>query len=179
MGTVCGEELPWKNLKEGDKLPQYIFTPATKAEVGHDQNISQAKMAEILAGFEVPGHGILGEEGGKLLTEFLKKFSYTIFFFGRMWSGTRGIDIRDTKFEFGFKDGKVILIDEVLTPDSSRFAVKDKTSGEWLLNYDKQLARDWLEQSGWNKEPPAPKLPDYVTEETSRRYQEIYQRLVK
>ncbi len=175
-GMVCGEKLQ-RGLKEGERLPDYIFTPATKAEIGHDQNISQAKMAELLADFNVPGCGILGEEGGQLLTAFLKKFSYTVFYFGRMWAGTRGIDIRDTKFEFGFKDGKLILIDELLTPDSSRFAVKDQSSGKVRLNYDKQLARDWLEQSGWNKEPPAPHLPEDIIRETSRRYEQIHRRL--
>lgn len=176
IGTVCGEKLQ-EGLKEGHRLPNYLFTPATKAETGHDQNISQTKMAEILAGFEVPEYGMLGEEGGKLLAEFLKKFSYAVFFLGRMYAGPRGIDIRDTKFEFGFKEGNVTLIDELLTPDSSRFALKDSGSDQWLLNYDKQLARDWLEQSGWNKEPPAPRLPDYIVQETSRRYEEIYRRL--
>lgn len=183
-GTVCGEELRWKNLREGDRFPEPIFTPATKAEVGHDQNISRAEMALILARFEVPGWGKLGEEGGQALTELLELQSNVIFFLGRMWANTRGIDIRDTKFEFGIKldengEPRVILIDEVLTPDSSRFAVKDQETGKWLINYDKQLARDWLEQENWNKEPPAPRLPEAIKQETSRRYREIYERLVR
>lgn len=177
IGTVCGEKLP-EGLKEGDRLRPYLFTPATKAEVGHDQNISQAQMAEILSEWEWPGRGKCGEEGGLLLTKHLETFSYTVFFLGRMWAGTRGIDIRDTKFELGIKDDQIILIDELLTTDSSRFALKDQKSGEWLASYDKQLVRDWLEQNGWNKEPPAPDLPDDVIAETSRRYEEIYQRLV-
>jgi len=172
MGTVCGEELPWKNLKEGDRLPQYIFTPATKAEIGHDQNISRAQMAKILACWEWPGRGKCGEEAGLALTKFLEQFSRTVFFLGRMYAGSRGIDIRDTKLEFGIKDDQVYLIDEVLTPDSSRFWHKEKNE-----SYDKQFVRGWLEGSGWNKEPPAPRLQEGVIQETARRYQEIYRRL--
>lgn len=177
-GTVCGEKLKWQGLKEGDRFPDCIFTPAKKAKIGHDVNISRPQMAEILADFEWPGRGKCGEEGGILLTEHLKTFSYKVFFLGRMYAISRGIDIRDTKFEFGIKDDKVILIDELLNPDSSRFALKEPGSGKWLLNYDKQFVRNWLEQSGWNKESPAPHLSDYVVQETSRRYSEIYRQLI-
>lgn len=162
-GTVCGIKLP-KGLKESSKLPEPIFTPSTKAEVGHDENITFEKTAELI---------------GKDKAEFIKQKSIELYKKAAEYAESRGIIIADTKFEFGVdKDGKIILIDEILTPDSSRFWPKDKyEEGKPQPSLDKQYVRDYTESTGWNKTYPGPNLPEDVIEATSQKYQQIYQLL--
>jgi phosphoribosylaminoimidazole-succinocarboxamide synthase len=158
-GSVCGIKLP-KGLVESDRLPEPIFTPATKAESGHDINITYDEVA-----------GIVGEEVAAKIKDI------TLRIYGKAVDEveSKGIIISDTKFEFGLKDGEVVLIDEVLTPDSSRFWPKDSYKpGGPQLSYDKQYVRDYLESIKWGKEPPAPRLPEDVVAETSRKYLEAY-----
>jgi phosphoribosylaminoimidazole-succinocarboxamide synthase len=160
--TVCGIQLP-AGLKESSELPETIFTPATKAETGHDENISfeQAKK-------------IVGDE----ITEQARAASLKIYNFARDYARKRGIIIADTKFEFGLDNGKLILIDEVLTPDSSRFWPADQYApGKGQPSFDKQFVRDYLETLDWNKMPPGPKLPNDVVAKTSAKYLEAYERL--
>ncbi len=160
--SVCGLKLP-SGLKESDALPEPIFTPATKAEEGHDINISQDVMANAL---------------GQDLTSRLKNFSIALYEKARGYAQSKGIIIADTKFEFGLLDGGVILIDEVLTPDSSRFwPQKDYVPGKPQPSFDKQFVRDYLETLDWNKTYPAPALPENIIQETSRKYLEIYKLL--
>ena len=157
--SVCGIELP-PGLQEADKLPETIFTPATKAESGHDENINFDQVVEII-----------GEERGTILRD------RTIALYEKAadYARTRGIIICDTKFEWGVADGEVILIDEVLTPDSSRFWPADQYEpGHSQPSFDKQFVRDWLVESGWNKEPPAPALPDDVVAKTTEKYVDAY-----
>lgn len=158
--TVCGIKLP-KGLKESSKLPEPIFTPSTKAEVGHDENITFEKAAELI---------------GKDKAEFIKQKSIELYKKAAEYAELRGIIIADTKFEFGVdKDGKIILIDEILTPDSSRFWPKDKyKEGKPQPSLDKQYVRDYTESTGWNKTYPGPNLPPEVIETTSKKYREIY-----
>ncbi len=154
-GTVCGRKLP-EGLRESDKLPEPIFTPATKAETGHDENISMEDASDIV---------------GKDLAETLKARSMDIFARAGEYAAEKGIIICDTKFEWGFCDGELTLIDEVLTPDSSRFWPADSYQpGRSQFSFDKQYVRDWLDESGWDHSPPGPPLPDDVVEKTSRRY---------
>ncbi|HYA38233.1 MAG TPA: phosphoribosylaminoimidazolesuccinocarboxamide synthase [Candidatus Methylomirabilis sp.] len=163
-GTVCGIKLP-AGLKEADKLPEPIFTPSTKAAVGsHDENISFEKAAEIL---------------GKDIAERVKSASLAIYKECAQYALTRGIIIADTKFEFGLDEkGELTLIDEVLTPDSSRFWPADSYKpGANPPSFDKQYVRDWLEASGWNKKAPAPKLPPEVIARTAEKYREALTRL--
>ena len=158
--TVCGVELP-AGLSESEKLPQVIFSPATKAENGHDENISLARAAEII-----------GQDNAQAL------YDRTLALYTRAanYARDRGVIICDTKFEWGLCDGKIILIDEVLTPDSSRFwPLQGYTPGRPQPSFDKQYVRDWLVQSGWNKEPPAPELPDDVAQKTSAKYLQAYE----
>lgn len=156
-GTVCDIKLP-DGLIESDRLPEPIFTPSTKAENGHDENISFEKMAAIV---------------GKDVAEKLRWLSLKIYSRGAQLALERGIIIADTKLEFGLIDGDIALIDEVLTPDSSRFWPKDKYQpGRSQESYDKQYLRDWLEASGWNKEPPPPTLPVEVIQKTAQKYWE-------
>lgn len=165
-GTVCGIRLP-AGLKEADRLPQPIFTPSTKAEIGqHDENISFDRAAEIL---------------GKELVEKVKKASLVIYKECAAYALTRGIIIADTKFEFGLDEkGTLILIDEVLTPDSSRFWPADSYKpGFSPPSYDKQYVRDYLESLGWNKQPPAPTLPAEVIAKTAEKYREALTRLTR
>lgn len=151
-------------LKESQQLPQPLFTPTSKAESGHDEPLPMGEVAQLL---------------GELLAEELKEKSIAIYRFAEEYARTRGIIIADTKMEFGLIDNQVILIDELLTPDSSRFwDVDDYEVGHSQPSFDKQIVRDWLAASGWNKEPPAPMLPDDLIERTSERYQEVYQRLI-
>lgn len=159
--TVCGIKLP-EGLKESSKLPQPIFTPSTKAELGHDENITFEKAAEII---------------GKDKAEFIKQKSIELYKKAAEYAETRGIIIADTKFEFGIeeKTEKIILIDEILTPDSSRFWPKDKyEEGKPQPSLDKQYVRDYTESTGWNKTYPGPNLPQEVIETTSKKYREIY-----
>jgi phosphoribosylaminoimidazole-succinocarboxamide synthase len=161
-GTVAGVPLP-TGLKQGDKLPQPLFTPTTKEASGHDQPLEISQMRTLL-----------GEE----LTQKMHDWSIAIYCYAADYARGRGIIIADTKLEFGLLDGKLILIDELLTPDSSRFWEQDSyIPGRPYSSFDKQPLRDWLIQSGWNREPPAPSLPQEVIEETSQRYKEVYRRL--
>jgi phosphoribosylaminoimidazole-succinocarboxamide synthase len=161
-GAVCGIKLP-KGLKESDKLAEPIFTPSTKADAGHDENISQEKMREIV---------------GDKLFEFLKEKSIAIYKKAASYAETKGIIIADTKFEFGTMNGKTILIDEVLTPDSSRFWPKNEyRPGASQKSFDKQFVRDYLETVEWDKTPPGPELPDDITRKTAEKYREAYKML--
>jgi phosphoribosylaminoimidazole-succinocarboxamide synthase len=164
-GTLAGEPLP-PGLIESDKLPRPLFTPATKAESGHDENISRAKAEEII---------------GPVARE-LEQRSLDLYTWGRDLAGARGIIIADTKFEFGTRGGEVILIDEVMTPDSSRFwATGTYRPGTTPPSFDKQPLRDYLDHErrdgNWNGEAPAPALPPSVIEAMSARYLEAYRRI--
>jgi phosphoribosylaminoimidazole-succinocarboxamide synthase len=160
--TVCGIKLP-AGLKESSELPEPIFTPSTKAEAGHDENIS-FEQAKQIAG------------GG--LAEQARAASLKIYNFARDYARKRGIIIADTKFEFGLENGKLILIDEVLTPDSSRFWPADQYQpGHGQPSFDKQFVRDYLETLDWDKTPPGPRLPDDVVAKTTAKYLDAYERL--
>ena len=163
-GTVCGEKLP-AGLTESERLPELIFTPATKAEQGeHDENISIAEMEEAI---------------GKELSEKVIQTSFALFEAASEHAEKSGIILCDTKFEFGQIDGQLILIDEVFTPDSSRFWPKDEYKpGSSPPSFDKQYVRDYLSDVGWNKEPPAPELPAEVINQTSEKYLEAYRLIV-
>ena len=162
--TVCGIKLP-EGLKEASKLETPIFTPATKAETGHDENISFEEMVKVL---------------GLETSEKLRNISLKIYSEARNFAKTKGIILADTKFEFGIIDGEISLIDEVLTPDSSRFWPADKyEEGRAQQSYDKQFVRDYLTESGWDKEPPAPELPEEVVQKTRKKYLEILDILTK
>jgi phosphoribosylaminoimidazole-succinocarboxamide synthase len=158
-GTVCGIKLP-EGLVESQKLPEPIYTPSTKAEVGHDVNISFEETIKIL-----------GEE----IAHKVKDLSIAIYKKASEIAEKKGIIIADTKFEFGFYDDKLILIDEILTPDSSRFwSMKDYSSGKPQDSYDKQIIRDYLVSIKWDKKPPAPVLPDEIVQKAAERYEEIF-----
>src|SRR6266852_1884795 len=163
-GEVCGHKLP-SGLRESEQLAEPIFTPATKAETGHDENISEKQMAAII--------------GGEA-TEFLRDVSLRIYQEASAYARGRGIIIADTKFEFGRdSDGRTMLIDEVLTPDSSRFWPADSyQAGKSQPSFDKQYVRDYLDGLDWDKQPPAPVLPPEVARATTDRYLEAYQLLV-
>ena len=162
-GEICGHRLP-PNLRESEKLSEAIFTPATKAETGHDENISEEQMASII---------------GREVTAFLREVSLRLYRQASEYALARGIIIADTKFEFGRDaEGKVILIDEVLTPDSSRFwPAESYEVGKPQPSFDKQFVRDYLERLNWNKQPPAPALPPEIAQATTRRYLEAYELL--
>ena len=161
-GTISGMSAP-KGLQESQELPQPIFTPTTKAEAGHDEPLSKKELENLV---------------GKATAGKLEESSLAVYRYARDYARNQGVIIADTKFEFGFTDGKLILIDELLTPDSSRFWDAAKhTVGRSQPSFDKQPVRDWLTASGWNKEPPAPNLPPEVIEATTIRYREAYQRL--
>ncbi len=163
-GAVCGITLP-AGLRESDRLPEALFTPATKAESGHDENISEAQAGEIV---------------GRDLIKRLRELTLAIYARGVDHAATCGIIIADTKFEFGLLrgSGDLILIDEVLTPDSSRFWPQDQYApGKSQPSFDKQFVRDYLEEIGWNKQPPVPSLPAEVVTRTRDKYLEAYRRL--
>jgi len=161
-GTVCGIPLP-KGLQESSKLPEPIFTPSTKAQTGHDENISFERMASMV---------------GTDVSRQLRDLTLAIYARAATYAESRGIIIADTKFEFGFIDGKLVLGDEVLTPDSSRFWPLDAYKpGQAQNSYDKQYVRDYLEAIHWNKQPPAPALPPEVAQKTSEKYREAYRLL--
>ena len=161
-GAICGVSLP-PGLRESDRLPTSIFTPATKAESGHDENISEARAGEIV--------------GAKLIAR-LRDLTLELYERGVVHADEHGIIIADTKFEFGMAGDTLVLIDEVLTPDSSRFWPKDQYApGRAQPSFDKQFVRDHLEAIGWNKQPPVPSLPDDVIEKTRAKYLEAYRRL--
>lgn len=162
QGTVCGQPLA-AGLVESQQLPQPIFTPATKSAEGHDINISFQEMARKL---------------GDALAEELREKSLALYAHADAYARSQGIIIADTKMEFGLLKGQVLLIDELLTPDSSRFWPADQYQpGRSQPSFDKQFARDWLIRSGWDREPPAPELPPDIIEKTAQKYQDIYQRL--
>ncbi|MCO6057232.1 phosphoribosylaminoimidazolesuccinocarboxamide synthase [Pseudomonas sp. MOB-449] len=163
-GTVCGIQLP-AGLKEASKLPQPIFTPSTKAAVGdHDENISFEQCETII---------------GKELAAKVRDTAIALYSTAVEYAATRGIIIADTKFEFGIdEDGTLTLMDEVLTPDSSRFwPVESYVEGRNPPSFDKQFVRDWLESTGWNKEPPAPAVPADVAQKTADKYREALTKL--
>ena len=161
-GTVCGIKLP-EGLKLASKLEEPIFTPSTKAESGHDENISFEKMKDII-----------GDEKA----EKLKEISLKLYKFAYEYAIERGIIIADTKFEFGEIDGEIVLIDEALTPDSSRFwPVEEYKVGQNPPSFDKQYVRDYLEEIKWDKKPPAPSLPKEVIENTRKKYFEAFSKL--
>jgi phosphoribosylaminoimidazole-succinocarboxamide synthase len=164
-GAVCGIELP-EGLEESDQLPEPIFTPATKAEIGdHDENVDFDRAAEIL--------------GDREALEELRRLSIALYSFAADHARERGIILADTKFEFGRdRGGRIVVGDEVLTPDSSRFwPASGYRPGRSQPSFDKQYVRDWASSSGWDKTPPAPALPDKVVDGTRRRYEEAYERI--
>jgi phosphoribosylaminoimidazole-succinocarboxamide synthase len=161
-GKVCGIDLP-KGLRESDMLPEPIFTPAIKATSGHDENISFSQMCE---------------RAGPRLSEKLRDLSISIYVKAAEYAAQRGIIIADTKFEFGKTQAGIVLADEVLTPDSSRFWPADKYKpGQAQESFDKQFVRDYLESIRWNKQPPAPALPAEVANKTSEKYKEAYRHI--
>jgi phosphoribosylaminoimidazole-succinocarboxamide synthase len=156
-GKVCGIALP-SGLRDSDRLPQPIFTPATKAETGHDENISEDEAGRIV---------------GADAIKRLKELTLSIYSRAVDFASTRGIIICDTKFEFGVIDGQITIVDEMLTPDSSRFwPASEYSPGKPQPSFDKQFVRDYLERIGWNKQPPAPELPAEIVEATSAKYRE-------
>ena len=160
--TVCGIPLP-AGLQESSELPAPIFTPATKAETGHDENIPFETAAQLV---------------GADIAERARDLSLLIYNFARDYARKRGIIIADTKFEFGLFNGELLLIDEVLTPDSSRFWPADKFQpGQAQPSFDKQFVRDYLETLAWDKSPPAPSLPSLIVSRTQAKYLEAYERL--
>jgi len=162
QGTVCSIPLP-AGLREGDRLTHPIFTPATKAESGHDENISLERVSEMI---------------GSELAARLRQLTIAIYNRAVAYADTRGLIIADTKFEFGFIGNELVLADEVLTPDSSRFWPKSSWQpGGPQSSYDKQFVRDYLESVNWNKQPPAPVLPEDVVKRTSAKYVEAYRSL--
>jgi len=162
-GSVCGISLP-SGMELAERFPEPLFTPATKAEDGHDENVSEDFMANAL---------------GRELTTRLHAISREIYASGVEWAAARGIIIADTKFEFGHDDdGKLYVIDEVLTPDSSRFWPADEYApGKLQASFDKQYVRDYLETVDWNKEPPAPHLPDSIVRGTTERFLSAYRQI--
>jgi len=161
-GTVCGIPLP-AGLREADKLPEPLFTPSTKAITGHDENVPESVLVDRL---------------GPDLAGRLHDLTVDVYSRGAELAAGKGILLADTKFEFGMADGEVVLADEVLTPDSSRFWPADQwRPGASPPSFDKQFVRDWLESTGWDKTAPAPRLPAEVTDGTAARYRDAYERL--
>ena len=163
-GSICGVALP-AGLKQAAKLDSPIFTPTTKAETGHDLSVDAEKGAQLV--------------GGREVFEKIRAASITLYSYARDYCAEKGIIVADTKFEFGTRlNGEIILIDEALTPDSSRFWPADSyQEGSNPPSFDKQFARDYLEKTGWNKQPPAPELPDDVVGKTSEKYLEAYKQI--
>jgi phosphoribosylaminoimidazole-succinocarboxamide synthase len=161
-GSVCGVELP-EGLVESQELPEPIFTPTTKADAGHDMPMTMQEVTNML---------------GVQVARQVREKSLAIYKFARDLARTRGFIIADTKMEFGLSEGNLMLIDELLTPDSSRFwDISKYKVGQPQDSYDKQPVRDWLEATGWNKEPPAPSLPLEVVASTDARYRTAYERI--
>jgi phosphoribosylaminoimidazole-succinocarboxamide synthase len=162
-GAVCGHVLP-PGLRESERLPEPIFTPATKAQEGHDENITRTEAAELV--------------GADTMAE-VERLTLALYLFAADFAAERGIVIADTKFELGWDtDGQLVLADEALTPDSSRFWPADEYQpGGGQPSFDKQYVRDWCESAGWDKTPPAPELPDDVVDGTRARYVEAFERL--
>lgn len=164
-GKICGIEIP-SGLQEFEKLPEAIFTPSTKASEGHDENISFEQAA-----------GIIGKEKA----DKIKEYSLALYKFAAEYLLSKGLVLADTKFEFGEdENGEIILIDEALTPDSSRFwLLEDYAPGKPQMNFDKQVLRDYLESIDWNKMPPPPVLPDEIINKTSEKYEIARERIIK
>jgi phosphoribosylaminoimidazole-succinocarboxamide synthase len=163
QGTMAGERLP-SGMAESQRLSEPLFTPATKAESGHDENIPMSRMRDLV---------------GASLSDRLRGLSIALYQFAEEHARQRGIILADTKFEFGLIEGEITLIDEALTPDSSRFWPADSYEpGRSQPSFDKQYLRDYLESTGWNKEPPPPRLPEEVIRQTAEKYREAYQRVV-
>jgi len=161
-GQICGNKLP-PGLVQCDRLPEPIFTPATKAENGHDENVTIGRM--------------IAELGSDLALQ-LRELSLQIYLRASQFAAARGILIADTKFEFGFVNDEVVLVDEVLTPDSSRFwAAEDYRPGQAQKSFDKQFVREWLSQCGWDKQSDPPPLPPEVVAQTAAKYQQAYERI--
>jgi len=161
-GSICGIKLP-EGLRQGDKLPEPIFTPSTKASEGHDQNVSFEELCNII--------------GADLATQ-LKEVSLALYNKASKYAESKGIILADTKFEFGFLDGKLVVADEIFTPDSSRFwDMKEYEPGRPQKSFDKQFVREYLESINWDKKPPAPELPEDVIRNTELKYIEAYERL--
>ncbi len=161
-GTVQEQPMP-EGMREGDPFPEVLFTPTTKAEVGHDENMSFDEVADMV---------------GLEMANRLRDTTIEVYSFAREFARGKGIIIADTKLEFGTVDGELTLIDEALTPDSSRFwDASGYEPGKSQPNYDKQFVRDWLDEAGWDHEPPAPELPDEVVRKTTERYAEAFVRL--
>ena len=161
-GTVAGRPMP-TGLREGDEFPEPLFTPTTKAEVGHDENMTLQEVEDMV-----------GADTARQLAET----TTAVYRFAHDLALSNGIIIADTKMEFGFIDGELCLIDELLTPDSSRFwDASGYGPGKSQPNFDKQFVRDWLDEAGWDHEPPVPELPDDVVKRTGERYAEAYRRL--
>ena len=161
-GTVQGLPMA-EGLREGDQFPEVLFTPTTKAEVGHDENMSFQEVVDMV---------------GQEMAERLRDTTMEVYSYARDYALDRGIIIADTKMEFGTIDGELILIDELLTPDSSRFwDAEGYEPGKSQPNYDKQFVRDWLDAAGWDHEPPAPELPDDVVSRTGELYAEAFLKL--
>ncbi len=161
-GKVCGHLLP-SGLKQCDKFPEPLFTPSTKAKSGHDMNVDFSEAKQIV---------------GKSIAEQVRELSILLYKKGQEYAAAKGIIIADTKFEFGIYDGKLMLIDEILTPDSSRFwPAASYETGHDQPSFDKQIVRNYLETLTWNKQPPAPDLPQEIIEKTTAAYCDIYERL--
>ncbi len=161
-GTVWGQQMP-QGLVEGQELPEPMFTPTTKADVGHDENMTPDQVLDMF---------------GADMARQLEEKSLAIYSSANEYARSKGIILVDTKMEFGLLDGRLILIDELLTPDSSRFwDASGYEPGRSLPNFDKQYVRDWLDSQGWDHEPPAPELPPEIVERTSKRYLEAHRRL--
>lgn len=161
-GTIAGQRLP-EGLRQAERLPEPIFTPSTKAEVGHDENISWERCCDTL---------------GADLARRVRDISIALYDAGRTHAAARGIVIADTKFEFGLRDGQLLLIDECLTPDSSRFwPASDYRIGMNPTSFDKQFVRDYLESLDWDKTPPGPELPAEIVEKTAEKYREAHRRI--
>ena len=162
IGKVCGHTLP-PGLKQCQKFPEPLFTPSTKAKTGHDINIDFGEAIRIV---------------GKDIAQQVKDLSILLYKKGQEYAASKGIIIADTKFEFGIHDGKIMLIDEILTPDSSRFWPADRyETGHDQPSFDKQIVRNYLETLTWDKRPPGPELPNDIIEQTTEAYCEIYKRL--
>lgn len=179
-GQVLGHELP-PDLQESQELPIPIFTPATKATKGHDINLTYDEMANHLALWLLEHPEIKALTTADLLVHSLRSTSLALYLVAREYARRRGVIIADTKFEFGFVDGQLTLIDEVLTPDSSRFWPADLYEpGRPQESFDKQYVRDWLDNvAKWNHQLPVPGLPEEVVENTCRKYQEVFQHLTQ
>jgi phosphoribosylaminoimidazole-succinocarboxamide synthase len=162
-GSVCGVPLP-AGLEESGKLPEPIFTPTTKAHEGHDEPLTYEQVEELV---------------GAATAARLRELSIQLYLAGAAYAAVRGILLADTKFEFGLRNGELVLADEALTPDSSRYwDAESWEPGRGQDSFDKQIVRDWLEQSGWDKKPPPPDLPDEIVNKAARRYGEIAERLM-